>query len=270
MISLQPGTVLDNKQLTDIFKCSPQGGMRKSNSTDSLVLVSHHLKALYDDRWMADGTFHYTGMGTAGDQSLEFMQNKTLAHSNDTNINIYLFEVFEEQKYTYVGEVYLAAKPYQEQQLDIKGNSRFVWIFPLKIKNGKIPQFDKKILQEYSEKKEKKVKRLSDAELLKRAQNNKSKVGVRNVQLSQYERDPYVSEFAKRKAKGICQLCNQQAPFNNAKGEPYLETHHIVWLSKGGEDSIQNTVALCPNCHRKMHIVNSESDQEYLLSRIKK
>ena len=32
-----------------------------------------------------------------------------------------------------------------------------------------------------------------------------------------------------------------------------------------GEDSIANTVGLCPNCHRKMHIVADQDDVEYLL-----
>ncbi|WP_410175353.1 HNH endonuclease [Plesiomonas shigelloides] len=30
-----------------------------------------------------------------------------------------------------------------------------------------------------------------------------------------------------------------------------METHHIVWLSKGEEETITNTVAVCPNCHKK-------------------
>jgi 5-methylcytosine-specific restriction protein A len=32
------------------------------------------------------------------------------------------------------------------------------------------------------------------------------------------------------------------------------------WLSNGGDDSIQNAVALCPNCHRKMHALNRKAD----------
>ena len=40
--------------------------------------------------------------------------------------------------------------------------------------------------------------------------------------------------------------------------------HHIVWLSNGGEDSTDNTVALCPNCHRKMHILDDPADVEKL------
>ena len=34
----------------------------------------------------------------------------------------------------------------------------------------------------------------------------------------------------------------------------------MIWLSQGGQDSIENTVALCPNCHRKMHIINDQAD----------
>ncbi|HFQ5179900.1 TPA: HNH endonuclease [Vibrio vulnificus] len=59
-------------------------------------------------------------------------------------------------------------------------------------------------------------------------------------------------------------------PFKNAKGEPYLETHHIVWLAKGGDDTAENTVALCPNCHKKMHIVDDAKDVEVLKSRSSK
>ena len=79
-------------------------------------------------------------------------------------------------------------------------------------------------------------------------------------------RDPYIAEFARRRAKGICQLCGLPAPFNRSDGTPYLESHHIKWLADGGEDSIENTAALCPNCHRKMHIVNDPEDVELLIA----
>lgn len=48
----------------------------------------------------------------------------------------------------------------------------------------------------------------------------------------QYIRDPYISEYAKRRANGICQLCGKPAPFMNSKGEPYLESHHVIWLCR--------------------------------------
>ena len=83
-----------------------------------------------------------------------------------------------------------------------------------------------------------------------------------------FSRDPYVSAFAKARAHGVCQLCQDPAPFLDKNNEPYLETHHIRWLSKCGDDSVQNTVALCPNCHKKMHILNLESDMERLFAAI--
>ena len=85
---------------------------------------------------------------------------------------------------------------------------------------------------------------------------------------SQFQRDQFISEYAKRRADGKCQLCGKEAPFNNKKGQPYLESHHVIWLSDGGEDSIDNVVALCPNCHRKMHVLNDPSDVKYLLEQI--
>lgn len=83
-----------------------------------------------------------------------------------------------------------------------------------------------------------------------------------------YERSVYISEFAKRCAKGKCQLCLCDAPFKNKLGKPHLETHHIIWLSRGGDDSIENTVALCPNCHSKMHILDLEQDRNILKKRV--
>ena len=81
---------------------------------------------------------------------------------------------------------------------------------------------------------------------------------------TQKVRSQCIAEYAKKRANGICQLCKKKAPFNSKDGDPYLESHHIIWLKNGGEDTIENTVALCPNCHRKMHIVNDPVDVEKL------
>ncbi|WP_434139317.1 HNH endonuclease [Photobacterium leiognathi] len=104
-------------------------------------------------------------------------------------------------------------------------------------------------------------------ELLALASKGGKKATRYQQQSTGYERNIWVAELAKRLAKGQCQLCIQPAPFKNAKGEPYLETHHIVWLSKGGDDTSENTVALCPNCHKKMHIVDDSKDVELLKTR---
>jgi hypothetical protein len=69
-----------------------------------------------------------------------------------------------------------------------------------------------------------------------------------------YRRSPYIVEYAKRIANGICQDCKLPAPFiSKLTKEPFLETHHKLSLANGGKDTIENTIALCPNCHRKRH-----------------
>jgi len=66
----------------------------------------------------------------------------------------------------------------------------------------------------------------------------------------------------------MCDLCTKPAPFNGKNGSPYLETHHVIMLSLRGPDTIYNTVALCPNCHRKMHVVENKIDKAKLFSKI--
>lgn len=112
---------------------------------------------------------------------------------------------------------------------------------------------------------------LSNKELvnqIKTTQKN-DKPQRKNVSTSVYERNLYVTEYAKRRADGKCELCKEKAPFKNKIGRPYLETHHIIWLSQKGDDTIENTVALCPNCHRKMHIVDSKKDKDLLKKIVK-
>ena len=75
-----------------------------------------------------------------------------------------------------------------------------------------------------------------------------------------FERNAEVAKIAKACANGVCQLCRKPAPFIDKKGHPYLESHHVIWLSRGGSDSIDNVVALCPNCHTKMHVVDNLED----------
>lgn len=56
------------------------------------------------------------------------------------------------------------------------------------------------------------------------------------------------------RANGACERCKNPAPFLRKKdGSPYLEVHHVQQLANDGEDTVDNAIALCPNCHREMH-----------------
>jgi 5-methylcytosine-specific restriction endonuclease McrA len=115
---------------------------------------------------------------------------------------------------------------------------------------------------------EKRAQQRSDKELEERAKQAKGRPARAVVTGSRCMRNLDVAEYAKRRAKGKCQLCEIEAPFRDKQSTPYLEVHHIVWLSKGGEDTTENTVALCPNCHRKMHVLNLPRDTSRLLSKV--
>ncbi len=82
---------------------------------------------------------------------------------------------------------------------------------------------------------------------------------------SVYHRLPKVKEDTLDRAKGICEICGKPAPFITKEGKPYLEVHHIIALSEEGVDHTSNTVALCPNCHRKMHYAELSKEEEDLI-----
>lgn len=73
------------------------------------------------------------------------------------------------------------------------------------------------------------------------------------VQTSQYYRDPLVASYVLKASQNSCEICKTPAPFITKAGRPYLEIHHIRYLANDGSDTINNTVALCPNCHREIH-----------------
>lgn len=89
------------------------------------------------------------------------------------------------------------------------------------------------------------VERLSKAEATPKAIQVKTTVYIRN---------PDVVAEALIRADGICENCNKPAPFiRKSDNTPYLEVHHVLPLAQGGDDTIENVLALCPNCHREEH-----------------
>lgn len=68
-----------------------------------------------------------------------------------------------------------------------------------------------------------------------------------------YVRDQRVVDWVLVRSQGICECCLKAAPFEALAGHPFLEVHHVHPLAEGGPDTIDNAVALCPNCHREVH-----------------
>lgn len=82
-----------------------------------------------------------------------------------------------------------------------------------------------------------------------------AKIPTRVLVLSyEYVRNADVVAEVLARADGSCERCTHRAPFSRrADGSPYLEVHHKVTLASGGDDTVSNAIALCPNCHRELH-----------------
>jgi 5-methylcytosine-specific restriction protein A len=84
-----------------------------------------------------------------------------------------------------------------------------------------------------------------------------------------FSRNPSVRQFVLIRANGKCQLCNAET-FLTDDEVVFLEVHHLVSLSNGGPDTVENAVAICPNCHRELHFgVHRTEKTENLLQKMK-
>lgn len=108
---------------------------------------------------------------------------------------------------------------------------------------------------------------LSDEKLMKMAGVTTSDPAPKYTAMTTMrKRNPYLPEMVKRRANGKCELCGETLDYTDSSGRPYLEAHHIVPLADDGADELRNMTALCPNCHKKMHIVNAKEDVDKLIS----
>lgn len=201
----------------------------------------------YEDEFLEDDTLLYTGEGAEGDMSMEDGNKAIREHrQNDESLH-----VFEDTEYpwivTYVGQFEYTGHQWDTLP-DENGDLRDAIRFRLEPIGGKEIE-----LEEGS------PESLSDAELFEKAKESSpsgsggSSSGSSSSGGRSYSRSEVVKEFALRDADGVCQGCGQDAPFEDDQGEPYLEVHHLHRRSDGGPDDPENVIALCPNCHRRVH-----------------
>jgi 5-methylcytosine-specific restriction protein A len=104
---------------------------------------------------------------------------------------------------------------------------------------------DKAVKQSLASSSEDRKRRLANAPVIPPQVTVIGKTFVRNADV--------IAEVLER-ARGLCEICGQPAPFaRTTDGTPYLEVHHMLPLAYGGKDAVENAVATCPNCHRREH-----------------
>lgn len=76
----------------------------------------------------------------------------------------------------------------------------------------------------------------------------------KTVKQTVFNRNQYVIAEVLNRANGVCERCKKPAPFiRDNDNSPYLEVHHKIPLAEEGDDTVENAIALCPNCHRQAH-----------------
>ena len=129
--NINTGDTFTLKELMSIFRISGQSGIMKTNLLNALVLTTSE-ESIYGDSGIINGTIQYTGEGLVGDQTIT-KNNKTIYHSKENNLPMYLFSKDKNKRYIFEGRVELYDIPYQVEEKDSNGNNRLVYKFPLKV-----------------------------------------------------------------------------------------------------------------------------------------
>jgi len=130
----------------------------------------------------------------------------------------------------------------------------YSYVFPLE-------EFIKENTGISAEKIDKKLKKGIERSLKLKAAERKKRLEKANkfpeevrIFSKNYKRNPDVIAEVLLRANGVCEHCKQPAPFTRASdGTPYLEVHHKQQLSEGKEDTVENALGVCPNCHKYFH-----------------
>jgi hypothetical protein len=87
---------------------------------------------------------------------------------------------------------------------------------------------------------------------------------VRHYNIKYHDRLPTITAIAKLRANFRCEIkgCKYE-PFTGVYNLPYIEVHHIERLADGGQDTLENTVCLCPAHHREIHFGSNKNKLNY-------
>lgn len=216
----------------------------------------------YSDRW-ENGVFFFTGEGQKGD--MEFVRgNKAIRDHTVEGKTLHLFESLGNgQGYPYIGEFSCTSFHYEPQK-DAEGADRQAIVFQL------VP-----ISGEATEESHDDAARLATHSLdeLRSMAYESASPAVESKATTAlkiaYSRCRQVRSYVLARANGICESCQQPAPFLNRTNQPYLEAHHTRMASDGGPDHPRWVGAICPNCHCEIHhgaegVSKNEALMEYL------
>ena len=246
------GKIYKRKEdIHEVYGGQRQGGVSTPSSKPFVFLFTSEAGESYGyaDQFRPDGIFWYTGEGQIGDMKMAKGNLAIKKHESDGK-TVHLFEYVKTAYVRYLGEATYTGH-HIEQRPDRDGNNRNAIIFHLAID---VDKDDKGILEELNEKEL--LKKLKEKSLIELRQAALQKTGNRSrkkeIRIITTIRSEAIKLYALGRAGGKCEGCEMDAPFMARQG-PYLEVHHVYRLGDGGPDHPENVIAICPNCHRRVH-----------------
>lgn len=86
---------------------------------------------------------------------------------------------------------------------------------------------------------------------------SKAKPEKREYLIETYARNKGWVAEAKNRFGVYCMCSNCKNTFIKPDGTPYIEVHHIIPMSEGGEDGLWNLAVLCAHHHRMAHFADN-------------
>lgn len=257
-----PGQEYKRSEIHDKYGGNRQRGI--SNSKDHPMIFIFTGKSGenygYEDGWQDNTTFYYTGEGQVGDQ--EFKEgNKALRDHLANGKELFLFEKSDRSGYYELINQFNCTGYHLKNGKDKNGSTREIIIFELEV----VGEYNQTLIKETNED----ILNKTLEELRQLAINTVNNTHTPNLQQQKsnvYKRANAIKVYALKRANGICESCDEEAPFIGVNNQPFLEVHHLNRLSDGGIDHPVNVAAICPNCHRRSH---HGKDQTSFNNRIK-
>jgi 5-methylcytosine-specific restriction protein A len=242
-----PGQVYRRRDLHSRWGGQRQGGISTPGQHNLILLFTGEAGKQhgYRDELSEDGVFLYTGEGQRGD--MQFISgNRAIRDHTLNGKDLHLFKQGRKGFVQYVGQMVCTGWQYSVAS-DTQRQERKAIVFELVPIEGftvegtnvsEAHELEHESLEALRQ------KALADSALARTPAERKAVWRRRSRAIKLY---------VLKRASGKCEGCDTPAPFKTMKGEPYLEPHHIRRLSDGGPDHPRWVVAVCPNCHCRVH-----------------
>jgi len=244
------------REITGRFGGSGQSGIAPSKSVPTIFLFTggSGTQYGYEDAFEESGCLLYVGEGQMGDMQL-IRGNLAIHNHVQDGRALHVFESLGKGRdYVYRGE-FVYTSHFVQKGPDREGTQRDLIVFRLMPVEMLLP-----VEAAGGEGNAGAAEETSSLDVLRAAAMaavsapgsvSNSSEAVRRT----YQRSARVRAYVLARADGVCELCDEPAPFTRkSDGSPYLEPHHINRVSDGGLDHPRHVGGICPACHREIHL----------------